>query len=146
MTIMLHYESSSSSWLTVFVMMSTFATMGASKHTITIKDPPQSDKKVREREEVNKIVPFKAKQKRSCWDKSKTHHSFEESEQTSLCQMCHSEPAGFKASSHLERELTALAPHHTRCHILLPLSLPPYTVLSLFLCFPYSLISCHTWP
>lgn len=44
--------------------------------------------------------------------------------------MCQSEPAGFKAGSHVEGELSALALLHSLCHILLPLSLSPHTILS----------------
>lgn len=55
--------------------------------------------------------------------KSKMRHSFKDSKHTCLCQLCHSEPAGCKASSHLEGELTALA-LHSLCPSLFPDSGP----------------------
>ena len=107
-------------------------------NALSAEDPPLLDKACflsQQREEVSLIVPLKQSRKHSCWDKSKMHRSFEDSEQTSLCQMCHSEPAGFKAGSHLGGGLRALAFLHSLCHILLPLSLSlsTHTVLSPFL-------------
>ncbi len=122
---------------------------GAHQNTVTAEDPPLLDKAcflARQREEVNWTVPLKQNREHSCWDKSKLHCSFEDSEQTSLCQMCHSEPAGFKAGSHLEGGLRALALFHSVCHILPPLSLSRLTLFYLH-SFAFSALPlCHTWP
>lgn len=82
-------------------------------------------------------MPLKHNRKHSCWDNSKLHHSFGDSEQTCLCQMCHSEWAGFKA---WQKEVSALWLSFTHfvifCFPSLFLSLYSHCFISLsFLCF-----------